>query len=143
MAWKTLVSDRADWFRDTNAMLVSACCHFAMLIAVALVTVVGSSGGDGSKLVVNLGKGGDNSVSPTIDDAPLEGDGKSADHSPLQADRQIEAALGPATAMDPAPLFSTSALATKAEIDVGPLVLPTSPTAKSGSIGGLAALGEM
>jgi len=141
MAWKTLLSNRADWFRDTNAMLVSACCHFAILIAVALVSVVGSSGGDGAQYVVNLGKSGDSSDSPSIDDAPLDGGGKSADHSPLQAEHQIEAALGPAAPMDPAPLFTTSEFVSKAELDVGPLVLPTPPTAKSGSVGGLAALG--
>jgi len=50
--------------------------------------------------------------------------------------------LGPANAMDPAPLFTTSAIATKPEIDVGPLALPTSPAAGSGLIGGLAKLGE-
>ena len=83
MAWKTLVSDRADWLRDTNAMLVSACCHFAMLIAVALVSVVGAGGGDGTKLVVSLGKGDDRRVSPIADDSPLEGDGKTVDRSPL------------------------------------------------------------
>jgi hypothetical protein len=136
MAWKTLVSDRGGWLRDTNAMLVSACCHFSMLIVVALVSVVGSSGGDGSKTVVNLGKSGDSSDSPTIDDAPLDGGGKSADHSPLRADHQIEAALGPAAVMDPGPLFTTSEFATKTELDAGPLVLPTSPAAKSGSVGG-------
>ena len=37
---------------------------------------------------------------------------------------------------------STDALATNAEIDVGPLVLPTTPSAKSGLIGGLASSGE-
>ncbi len=137
MAWKTLVFDRSDWLRDTNAMLVSACCHFAMLIAVALSSVVGSSAGVGSKLVVSLGKGGD---SPIVDDSPL-GD-QVADRSPLPAERQIEAALGPANAMDPAPLFTTSAFATKAEIDVGPLILPTSPKAAFGSIGGMASSGE-
>src|SRR4051794_16154396 len=72
MAWKTLVSDRADWLRDTNAMLVSACCHFAMLIAVALVSVVGSRCGDGTQIVVSLGKGADSTI---VDDSPLEGVG--------------------------------------------------------------------
>jgi hypothetical protein len=137
MAWKALFSDRGDWFRDTNAMLVSACCHFSMLIAVALVSVV-SGGGDGTKLVVSLGKGDD---SPVVDDSPLDADGQNEERSPLQADRQIEAALGPANAMDPAPLFTTSAIATKPEIEVGPLALPTSPAATSGLIGGLAKLG--
>src|SRR4029079_538802 len=109
MAWKTLLSDRANWLRDTNAMLVSACCHFAMLIAVALVSVVGTSGGDGSKLVVSLGKGGDPSiVDGAVDDSPLGSDSQTSDRSPLPADRQIEAALGSASAMDPAPLFTTS-----------------------------------
>jgi hypothetical protein len=138
MSWKTFVSDRADWLRDTNAMLVSACCHFALLIAVALVSVVSAGGGDGTKLVVNLGKSDD---SAGVDDSPLERDGQAADRSPLQADRRADAALGPASAMDPAPLFTASALATKAEIDVGPLALPASPTASSGLIGGLAKLG--
>src|SRR5215213_754876 len=109
MAWKTLVSNRAEWLRDTNAMLVSACCHFALLIAVALVSVVSAGDGDGTKLVVNLGKGED---SPVFDDSLLGRDGQAAESSPLQADQQIDAALGPANAMDPAPLFTTSALAT-------------------------------
>lgn len=139
MAWKTLVSDRANWLRDTNAMLVSACCHFSMLIAVALVSLASAGGGDGTKLVVSLGKGDDSTV---VDNAPLGGDGQTADRSPIQADHKAEATLGPAHAMDPAPLFTTSALATKPEIDVGPLALPTSPTAGSGLIGGLAKLGE-
>jgi hypothetical protein len=142
MAWKTLVSDRVDWFRDTNAMLVSACCHFAMLIIVALVSVVGTRGGDGAKTIVNLGKSADSSESPVIDDAPLDGGGKSADRSPLQADHQTQAALGPAAAMDPAPLFTASEFTSKAGLDVGPLVLPTAPEPTSGAIGGLAALGR-
>ena len=41
--------------------------------------------------------------SPVVDNLPLGGDGQTADRSPLQADRQIEAALGPANAMDPGP----------------------------------------
>lgn len=140
MAWKTLVSNRTDWLRDTNAMLVSACCHFSLLIGVALVSVVSAGGGDGTKLVVSLGRGDD---SPVVEDLPLGGDGQTADRSPLQADRQIEAALGPANSMDPAPLFTSATLATKSEIDVGPLALPTSPTAtSSGLIGGLAKLGD-
>jgi von Willebrand factor type A domain len=139
MAWKSLLSGRADWLRDTNAMLVSASCHFAMLIVVAMVSVVGSRGGDGTQIVVSLDNGGDSTIG---DDSPLEGDGQTADRSPLQTDRQIEAALGPTNAMDPAPLFTTTAFATKAEIDVGPLALPTSPAAASGSIGGLAKLGR-
>jgi hypothetical protein len=114
-----------------------------MLIVVAVVSVAGAGGGDGDKLVVSLGKGDDGGVSPIADNVPLAGDGKAADRSPLEAERQIEAALGPASAMDQAPLFSTAALATKAEIDVGPLVLPTSPSAKGGSIGGLALSGEL
>src|SRR3954468_13438289 len=137
MAWKSVSSGRADWLRDTNAMLVSACCHFAMLIGVALVSIAGSSGGGQSQLVVSLGKGGDSGISPVADNSPLEGDEKAVDRSPLPAESQIEAALGPASAMDAAPLFSIASLATNAEIDVGPLVLPASPTAKSGSIGGL------
>jgi hypothetical protein len=142
MAWKSLLSGRANWLRDTNAMLLSACFHFAMLIAIALMSVVGGmSGGASSNLVVNLGKSGD-SDAPIVADDSLDGRGNSAEHSPLKAERQIEAALGPASSMDPAPLFTTSALATSAQIDVGPLVLPTSPTANSGSIGGLASAGE-
>src|SRR3954471_7387777 len=121
MSWKTFVSDRADLLRDTNAMLVSACCHFGLLIAVALVSVVSAGGGDGTKLVVNLAKGEDSTF---LDDSPLGREDQAADRSPLQADRRVDAALGPANAMDSAPLFTTSALATKAEIDVGPLVLP-------------------
>src|SRR5258708_3747463 len=140
MGWKTLLSDRADWLRDTNAMLVSACCHFGLLIAVALVSVVSAGGGDGTKLVVSLGKGEDSAV---VDDSPLGGEGQAAERSPLKADQNIEAALGPANAMDPAPLFTSSALATKPEIDVGPLALPTSRSASSGLIGGLAKLGEV
>ena len=139
MAWKTLVSDRSGWLRDTNAMLVSACCHFGLLIAVALVSVVSAGGGDGTKLVVSLGKGEDSAV---VDDSPLGGEGQTADRSPLQSDKKVEAALGPANAMNPAPLFTSSALATKPEIDVGPLALPTSRSASSGLIGGLAKLGE-
>src|SRR3954469_79597 len=99
MAWKTLLSDRADWLRDTNAMLVSACCHFALLIAVALVSVVSAGGGDGTKLVVNLGKGED---STAFDKSLLGSDGQAADRSPLHADRPTDAGLGPANAMDPA-----------------------------------------
>src|SRR3954468_12641933 len=117
MSWQTLLSDRADWLRDTNAMLVSACCHFALLIAVALLSVVSAGGGDGTKLVVNLEKGDDSTV---FDDSRLVSDGQATDRSPLQTDRRTEAALGSAIAMDPAPLFTTSALATKPEIDVGP-----------------------
>jgi hypothetical protein len=139
MSWKKLISDRAEWLRDTNAMLVSACCHFTLLIAVALVSVVSAGGGDGTKLVVSLGKGQD---SADVDDSPLAGDAQPADRSPLQSDHKIEAVLGPANAMDPAPLFTTSALAMKAEIDVGPLALPTSPSASTGLIGGLAKSGE-
>jgi hypothetical protein len=86
-----------------------------------------------------LGKGDDSTV---FDDSLLGREGQAADRSPLQADRQTDAALGPANAMDPAPLFTSAALATKAEIDVGPLALPTSPSASSGLIGGLAKLGN-
>jgi hypothetical protein len=138
MACKILTAERPGWLRDTNAMLVSACCHFSVLIVVGLFSVVGSHAGSASKLVVTLGKGAD---SPGLDDLPLQVEDKTADHSPLQADRKVEATLGPASAMDPAPLFTTSALATKVEIDVGPPVLPTTPTAKSGSLGGLASFG--
>src|SRR4029078_2561628 len=120
MAWKTLVSDRVNWLRDTNAMLVSACCHFSLLIAIALVLFSSAGGGDGTKLVVNLGKGDDSTI---VDNEPLGGDGQSADRSPIQADHNDEAVLVPANAMDPDPLFTTSAIPTKSEIDVGPLAL--------------------
>ena len=143
MVWKSLVSGRADWLRDTNAMLISACCHFLMLIVVALASVVGAGNGEGSKLVVSLGKGDDGGVSPIADNVPLAGSGEAADRSPLEADRKIEAALGPASPRDEAPLFSTAALATTAEIDVGPLALPTSTNAKGGAIGGLASSGDL
>jgi von Willebrand factor type A domain len=138
MAWKALLSGGGDWLRDTNAMLVSACCHFSMLIAVALVSVTAPGGGVGTKLVVSLGKGDE---SPVADDSPLGGDSQIEERSPLQAEHQIEAALGPANAMDPAPLFTTAAIATKPEIDVGPLALPMSPAATSGLIAGLATSG--
>src|SRR4051794_13479916 len=130
MAWKTLVSDRSGWLRDTNAMLVSACCHFGLLIVVALVSIVSAGGGDGTKLVVSLGNKGDESAvvdNSLLADSPSGGEGQAIDRSPLQAEHQLEAALGPANALDTAPLFTSSAIATKPEIDVGPLALPTSP----------------
>src|SRR6478752_221875 len=84
MAWKTFFSDRIDWLRDTNAMLISACCHFTLLIVVALVSVAAArSGGESSKTLVTLGKGADGGESLVADDLPLEGEGKTADHSPL------------------------------------------------------------
>jgi hypothetical protein len=144
MAWKTLFSDRTGWLRDTNAMLVSACCHFGLLILVALVSIVSAGRGDGTKLVVSLGKGDESAVvdASLLEDSPAGGAGQAVDRSPLERERQLEASLGPANTLDTAPLFTSADLATKPDIDVGPLQLPTSPAKSSGLIGGLAKSGE-
>jgi hypothetical protein len=141
MAPKSLVFSHGDWLRDTNAMLVSASCHFALLILIALVSVVGVGGGDGTKLMVSLGKGGDVGASD-VPDAPLA-KGDQLDQSPLQADHKIEAALAPATkAIEQAPLFTTSDFAGKPEIDLGPIELPASPSGKGGLLSGLASAAD-
>jgi hypothetical protein len=140
MAWKSLVGNRGDWLRDTNAMLVSASCHFALLIVVALVSVVSTGGGDGTKLVVSLGKGGDVGASDLPDTGLDKGD--KVDQSPLEADHKVDAALAPSIAMEQAPLFTTSDFTAKPEIDLGPIELPASPSAKGGVLGGLASAGE-
>ncbi len=141
MAWKTLVSGHGEWLRDTNAMLVSASCHFAMLIMIALISVASVGGGIGDKLVVSMGQQGDGSPGPP-DPAPLGGGGSDVDHSPLPADQELEAALAPTTAINSASLFSTDALAINTTLDVGSLALPTSPAIGAGSLGDLASSGE-
>ena len=142
LAWKTLFTDRGEWLRDTNAMLVSASCHFSMLIMIALISVVSAGGGGGDNLVVNLGQGGDGGPSTIPDPAPLQGDAKASQHSPLAADEQLDAVLAPTAAMNPAPLFSTDGLAASTKLDIGPLALPTSTSAGSGPLGDLAASGD-
>jgi hypothetical protein len=141
MAWKSLFCNRGDWLRDTNAMLVSASCHFALLILVALVSVVGAGGGDGTKLMVSLGNGEDFGASDLPDADLAKGD--HLDPPPLAAEHQVEAALAPtAKAIEQAPLFTTTDFAAKPEIDLGPLELPASPSTKGGVLGGLAAAGD-
>jgi hypothetical protein len=88
---------RPDWIRDLNAMLLSAFCHLAALIALGLLSVMSQEGWRGVKLLVNAGDGFD---SPSIDDSLLD-DAVTLDTSADDA----------AAAVDPLRLFDVSAMA--------------------------------
>ncbi len=91
------VRDRPGWIRDVNAMLVSAFCHLAALVALGLLSVISQDGWRGVKLLVNVGDGLD---SPAVDDSMLD------DAVTLDV-----AADDAAAAVDPVRLFDVSTMA--------------------------------
>ena len=58
MAASGPVSNRTSWLQDFNSMMVSASCHFLILICLGLIAVGGSGGHHSDQLVMTLGEGG-------------------------------------------------------------------------------------
>src|SRR4051794_5524649 len=65
-------SNRSDWLRDATSMLVSAAFHFTALIVIGLIAVGGSRGLQGSKITVDITKGGDRPQTAVVDATPLD-----------------------------------------------------------------------
>jgi hypothetical protein len=114
-------SERSDWLHDVNSVLVSAICHFSLLIAIGLTAAGGSRGPRGVELELSLGGGpnGAESTTPALDDTPLEA-----------AIAQAEAA-NPVTALKPVAQIDPSA---EALATVNPPEVSTSPMLPSGAM---------
>jgi VWA domain-containing protein len=119
------IRERPGWIRDLNAMLVSAFCHLAALIALGLLSVMSQDGWRGVKLLVNVGHGFD---SPAIDDSQLD-DAVIIDVSADDA----------AAAVDPIRLFDVS---TRAAADFAALEALSENAAEASGLDGIALGGK-
>jgi hypothetical protein len=119
------IRERPGWIRDLNAMLVSAFCHLAALIALGLLSVMSQDGWRGVKLLVNVGDGFD---SPAIDDSQLD-DAVIIDVSADDA----------AAAVDPIRLFDVS---TRAAADFAALEALSENAAEASGLDGIALGGK-
>jgi hypothetical protein len=120
MPRKSLIPDRATWLQDANSLLVSAFCNLCLLIALGLLSVAGSDGWSGVKLLVNLGDGPD---SPVVDDSPIQ------DEIKLEVSAEAAAAVGPTL------LFEKPAIST---IDLAALASPVEKSALFSGLDGTA-----
>src|SRR5688572_809241 len=97
MARTPQITEGPAWLQDMNAMLVSAFCHLAAMIALGLLSMASSDGWRGVKLLVNIGDGFE---TPAVDDTPM-------DAVQLEVSAEDSAA-----AVDPIRLFDVSTTAT-------------------------------
>ena len=118
--------EQPGWLQDINSMLVSASVHLTLLIVLGLLTVAGSGGGRGEKLVMSLGgnhaEESDSGDALSADIAPIEDSSAAA----VAAD-DLAAAFGPASEME---------MSTPLATDVAP---PDAIPAKSAEVSGGAA----
>jgi hypothetical protein len=122
-------------------MLVSAACHFTALIVIGLIAVGGSRGLHGSKITLDLTKGGEPPPSAVIDSTPLDAGSAVASKSQTGdvADvSKLESVVAPIVAAD----SSTAKAAAASDLKIeAPEV--SSSSASSAVFGGSALAAEM
>jgi Mg-chelatase subunit ChlD len=122
-------------------MLVSAACHFTALIVLGLIAVGGSRGLQGSKITLDLSKGGEPPPSTAIDSTPLDA-GSAIDSKSPTADVADVSKSEPVVVQNAATDLSSARTSAASDLNIeAPDV--SSISASSAVFGGSAIAAEM